>query len=138
MSIDTLAQTLKKLVAYFFKFQADERNFGTSIWISGHLWHDHTNIIILPDEKLFTHRMLYIHTVRYYWRKIYRREIYPVYHFFYSYQSKILLRINFIRISILLSPYDLQNTILEFNIRVRNIEEMWRGWSKLNHTVHLN
>ena len=34
------------------------------------LWHNCTNVRISPDEKVFTHRMLYTNTARFYWRLI--------------------------------------------------------------------
>ena len=50
---------LKSLVTYFYKCQAI-------------LWHDRTNVRILPDGKVFTCRMPYINTVQYYLRNICR------------------------------------------------------------------
>ena len=43
---------------------------GMFIQIPGYLWHDRTDVRIFPDGKIFTSRMPYINTVRYYWRKI--------------------------------------------------------------------
>ena len=57
--IDTLAWTLAAFVSCFYKWQVI-------------LWHDRANVIIFPDGKVFTCRILYINIVWYYWQKICR------------------------------------------------------------------
>ena len=57
MPINPLTRTLNTFVAYLFECQGFSR-------------HDCTNFRRFLDGKVLTHRMPYIDTVLYYWRKI--------------------------------------------------------------------
>ena len=102
------------------------------------LWHDHINVRILPDRKVFTCRMLYIDNIKCYWREICSGVGYIL-----SVTFIILIYLNTNKKRVhtdfhLDKPVQIaSNTKREFNIIIRKIGEILRGWSNWNHPIHL-